>query len=487
MTGNEPLSRKVFKGGFWIFSLRFVSRLLGFIRTIILARLLSPHDFGLLGIAMLVIYALETFTQTGFHTALIRKQDDSSSDLDTIWTVNTIRVILLFLLLYPAAPFISDFFNAPESAAVIRVVAFSMILTGLRNPGIVYFQKKLEFDKIFKFELPSALVDLAVSVALAFILESVWALVWGGLAGNIFRLIMSFVLHPYRPRFHFHKDRFRELFGFGKWVLGSSILIYIVGQADNFFVGKMIGVAALGLYQIALTISYLPSSEISYVISQITYPAYSALQSDRAGFRDACLKVLKTTVFCTALIVALIFSLIDDFTQLFLGPKWIAAVPIIKILVFSSFSATIIDLATPIFLAIGKPRLQTFLQFIRLAVLAGTIYPLSLWSGISGVAFSALLSFLFSSVVGLFMIRRSIQCSIRQLIEIFLVPSLGAIVCIVIMFIIHELLGTGLLSFSACSAFGISSYILFCFLVGKRFNYEINSITTHIFQSLRSV
>ena len=275
---SESLSKKVVRGGMWVFALRFTSRGLGFVRTIILARLLAPEDFGLLGIAMLAIATLESFSQTGFQAALIQKKENVDSYLDTAWTVSAIRGIVLFLILFLFAPVVAKFFNSPQATLVIKVIAVSMLLSGFRNIGIIFFQKDLEFNKQFTYEFSAALTDVAISISLAFILRNVWALVWGGLAGHFIRFIMSYILRPYRPHVSFKKSEFKELFGFGKWVLGSSILGFLIIQGDDIFVGKMLGVTALGLYQMAYLISNLPATEITHVISQVTFPAYSRLQ-----------------------------------------------------------------------------------------------------------------------------------------------------------------------------------------------------------------
>jgi O-antigen/teichoic acid export membrane protein len=190
ITINESvsLSKKVVQGGLWIFALRILNRGLGFIRTIVLVRLLAPEDFGLLGIGMLSIATIETFSQTGFSHALIQKRENIDSYLDTAWTFSAIRSIVLFLILFVSAPLIAKFFNSNQAASVIRVIAFSTLITGFRNIGVLFFFKKLEFSKQFIYELSGTLFDLSVAITLAFMLRNVWALIWGGLAGNLIRL-----------------------------------------------------------------------------------------------------------------------------------------------------------------------------------------------------------------------------------------------------------------------------------------------------------
>ncbi|MBW2000976.1 MAG: oligosaccharide flippase family protein, partial [Deltaproteobacteria bacterium] len=159
-TSVEPLSKKVIRGGIWVFALRFTNRGLGFVRTIILARLLAPSDFGLLGIAMLAIAALETFSQTGFQAALIQKKENVESYLDTAWTVSAVRGIMLFFILFFCAPIVAQFFKSPQATLVIKVIAISTLISGFRNIGILFFQKELEFNKQFIYELSATLVDI---------------------------------------------------------------------------------------------------------------------------------------------------------------------------------------------------------------------------------------------------------------------------------------------------------------------------------------
>jgi O-antigen/teichoic acid export membrane protein len=385
---TESLSTRAIRGGLWVFSLRAINRGLGFIRTIILARLLAPEDFGLLGIAMLSISTLETFSQSGFQAALIQKKENVEPYLDTAWTVSAVRGIALFLILFLSAPVIASFFNSPKATLVIRVVALSTLLTGLRNIGIVFFQKELEFDKQFFYEFSATLVDITVAITLAFILKNVWALVWGGLAANLTRLLMSYVLHGYRPRVRFEKEKFQELFGFGKWVLASSMIIFLITQGDDIFVGKMLGVTALGLYQIAYLISNLPATEITHVISQVTFPAYSKLQYDLPRLREAYLKVLKLTAFMSLPSAGGIFILAPEFTKIFLGDKWMPMVPAMQILCVFGVTRALNATTGPIFHAVGKPFVLAKVSFIQLIFLMLLIYPLAAKAKLVGVSWA---------------------------------------------------------------------------------------------------
>ena len=473
----EPLSKRVVRGGMWVFALRFTNRGLGFIRTIILARLLAPEDFGLLGIAMLAIATLETFSQTGFQAALIQKKENADSYLDTAWTVSAIRGGLLFLILFFSAPLVATFFNSPQATLVIKVIAVSTLLSGFRNIGIIFFQKDLEFNKQFSYELSATLVDLTIAITLAFMLRNVWALVWGGVAANFVRLFMSYILHPYRPQIRFSKGEFKELFGFGKWVLGSSILIFLLSQGDDIFVGKMLGVTALGFYQMAYLISNLPATEVTHVISQVTFPAYSKLQNDVKRLREAYLDVLQLTAFISIPLAGGIFILAPDFTRIFLGEKWMPMVPAMQVLCVLGALRSVGAVSGPIFLALGRPDIEAKLSAAQLVLLAILIYPLTEKWGITGTAAANSIgscSFIFIILSIVIRLVKMGKSEILKLVKCISFPFL-AIIPIFPMerFILRLLAGNDILLFCIVIVTGILVYSLCVYILDRYSDYNV--------------
>ena len=483
----ESLSKKVVRGGMWVFALRFTNRSLGFIRTIILARLLAPEDFGLLGIAMLAIATLETFSQTGFQAALIQKKDNVESYLDTAWTVSAVRGVLLFFILFFSAPMVASFFNSPQATVVIKVIAVSTLLSGFRNIGIIFFQKDLEFNKQFSYELSATLVDLTIAITLAFILRNVWALVWGGLAANFVRVFMSYIFHPYRPRVRLDKGEFKELFGFGKWVVGSGILVFLVTQGDDIFVGKMLGVTALGFYQMAYLISNLPATEITHVISQVTFPAYSKMQNDIPKLREAYLKVLQITAFLSFPIAGLIFVLAPDFTKIFLGEKWMPMVPAMQILVLAGLVRSIAATTGHVFYAVKRVRIDTILQLVRFVILALLIYPFTVKWGLLGAAIVVLLSIFISNIGFSFMVIKITKCSIVDFTKTIIFPLINTIMVGLVILGLKNTMGIGMLEFIMFVCVGVFGYFIAVYISDKCFDYGPQALIKESLKALRSI
>lgn len=422
----EPLSKKVIKGSFWVFSLAIVNRGLSFLRLIVLARLLVPADFGFLEIAMLSIATLESITQTGFQAALIQKKGNIEKYLDTVWTVSAIRGAVLFCILFFSAPVIAGFFHSPEAISVIKVIAISTVLAGFRNIGILFFQKDLKFHKRFFFEFSATVVDFTVAISLAFVLRNYWALIWGGIAANFIRLLMSYIIHPYRPKLRLRGHEFKELFEFGKWIFGSSIVALIVTQGDDIFVGKMMGVAALGLYKMAYLISNMQATEISHVISQVTYPAYSKLQDHPDRLKQAYSKIVQVTLTLSIPISIAIVLLADRFTSLFLGSKWLAVAPLMKLLALTGLLRSIAATAGPLFQGVGKPALDLKMNLWRMAVMLLTIYPFSVYYGINGVCLSVLLSVATTIPIWVTASMKYAHLSLKDLMKILNYPLIGS-------------------------------------------------------------
>lgn len=432
------LSERVVKGGFWVFSLRITQQIFNFIRLIILARVLAPHDFGLMGIALLTMATLETFSQTGFQAALIQKKDNTDTYLDVAWTVLILRGLLLFAILFFVAPYAAVFFKAPLAKLIIQVIGLSVLLQAFTNIGVIYFQKELEFNKQFLYQLSGTLADFIVAISAALILRSVWALVFGLLAGNVVRFIASYLIHPYRPHFSSHLGKAKELFGFGRWVLGSSILVFLITQGDDIFVGKLLGATMLGFYQMAYRISNMPATEITHVISQVAFPAYSKLQDNLPKLREAYLKVLQFTAFLSFPIAGMIFILAPDFTRIFLGEKWMPMVPAMMVLVFAGLVRSMAATTGPIFQAVGKPKIITKWQPVRLFVLVALIYPFTIQWGILGTSLAVFLSNLVSSTGFSVMVLRITKCEVKNFTKRIILPLIITLIMISFMFVLKN-------------------------------------------------
>jgi len=484
---EQSLFPKVIKGGFWVFGLRFIRQFFHLARLIIIARLLAPHDFGLFGIALLTMSILETFSQAGFQQALIQKKERSEDFLNSAWTFLVIRGALLFIMLYLLAPTAAKFFGVPEAKLITQVLGVSVLLGSLTNIGVIYFQKELEFNKQFILGFITIVVDFVVAVAAAVIMRNVWALVFGVLAGNIAGLILSYFLHPFRPRIKFSKYEVISLFRFGKWVWSSSVLVFLITQGDDIFVGKILGVAMLGYYQMAYKISNIPATEISHIISQVTFPAYSKIQDNLPRLREAYLKVLQLTAFLSFPIAGLIFIFAPDFTRIFLGEKWMSIVPAMQILVFAGLIRSIAVNSGFVFLAVGKPKIDTFWQIVRFIIIVVLIYPFSKHMGIAGTSLVIFISILISSVGFSLSAIKITQCELKVFIRSLGLPMINGIFVILLILGLKSFLVMGAGVFILLVIIGIFTYILISFILDNFYTYSLRSLIRNSIRAFKSI
>ncbi|RKY46101.1 MAG: lipopolysaccharide biosynthesis protein, partial [Candidatus Neomarinimicrobiota bacterium] len=281
--------------------------------------------------------------------------------------------------------------------------------------------------KEFIYQFAGTLADFIVAVSAVLILKNVWALVFGLLAGNFARFVVSYLIHPYRPHLSSDLGKAKELFGFGKWILGSSILIFIGAYIDDISVGRLLGSAALGFYQMAYRISNMPATEITYVIASIAFPAYSKVQDCQVRLKQSYFRIMRLTVAISIPIAVGIVLLAPEFTIIFLGEKWMPMVPAMQLLAVAGLIKSIISTGSPLFTGSGHPNFEFYMQLIRGLIIIIAIYPLTIYMGISGAALCVILSIVGMIVVWYPFSRNITKSSWREYADAFWPPSLSSL------------------------------------------------------------
>lgn len=427
---RESLTHKVIQGGFWIFLARGLVQVTGIINSVILARLLAPSDFGLMGIALMTLGMLEGLTNMGFREALVQRKGDLGKHLDTVWTISIIRGLVLFLTIFILAPLVARFFENPKASSVIRVVSLSLFFSGFINIGVIYFLKELDFRKQFIYDLSGTLTNVLVALPLAYVIGSVWALVFGLLSSSLTTAIASYIVHPYRPSLRFNLDRVKDLVNYGKWITVSQILLVLLGRADSIFVGKILGTTTLGFYQLAYKFPTIPVTEITTAAYQLTFPVYSKLQDNIERLRRGYLTTLRFISFISAPLAAGMFIMVPDFVRVFLGDKWTPAVSCMQVFCLYSFASSISANTGPLFQAVGRPNLVSKIVFLRLIITAALLYPFSLWWGITGTAIAVLASALIMDPVAFYEAIKIIECDKKEFCKLVFVPVVSSLVMV---------------------------------------------------------
>lgn len=467
---SASLSQRTAKSSLWLVIFRVFDQVFRLIRTIILARLLSPVDFGLFGITLMAVSLLDTFSQSGFHHAMVHKKQDIGSYLNTSFVVQIVRGIFLALILFISAPYISLFFNVPGSEAILRVMCLAILIQGMTNVAVVYLSKELKFQKYFLYQISGTIADLLVSVFLAIVMRNVWALVYGFLAGAIVRCVISYFVYFYIPRFKFDFSKAKELFSYGKWVFGSNIVGFFMSQIDSFFIAKISGVVSLGFYQIAYKVPSILGME---VLAGATFPAYAKIQDDKQKLKEAYLKTTKIFSFILLPIAGGVFVVATDFIKLFLGANWLPSLWPMRILTLSTLVWTMAVVSDYLFLAVGKPNIQVRWTSIKLVVMLVFLYPLILKFGLSGASLVVLIGSLIAASGLVFEALNIIKCRFAELFNIIFSSFSNALIMSFLVYFLRFFLPDGFLSFILVVFSGVIIYLLLTIISDKIFDNKM--------------
>ncbi len=372
-------------GSIWMVGLRWALRLLGVVNIAILARLLTPEDFGLVAMATAIVALTRVFFELGVDYALIRKADATSEHFDAAWTIRLVQCVCLSLFLLIISPHAAEYYSEPSIVDMLRVLAVGAIFQGLSNIGIVSFRKELEFGKEFRFAVVTKAVSIGTTIALAFTLRTYWALILGILTANLVECVFSYLFHTYRPRVNFRSAG--EIWSFSKWMITLQIANYFSSKFDRVLLGGAVPAAQLGHYTIGIEISQMTTSELVAPVSRALVPGMAKLQHVPKRLRAAFLKTLGATAIVTLPTGVGIILVADQLIPLVLGPQWMPAIGITKIASVYLIMSTLGSAALNICLVTGHISKVSVLSFLRAVVFIALFFPIFNAEGIYGVMY----------------------------------------------------------------------------------------------------
>jgi O-antigen/teichoic acid export membrane protein len=376
----------------WITLLRVLTRLLTFLRLAILGRLLTPTQFGFFGIASLILSLLEILTETGINVFIVQEKNHIKKYINSAWVVSITRGIILSFLILCFAPFITSFFKAPDSYSTIILIAIVPFIRGFINPAIIIYQKDLLFHKEFRLRTFLFFVDVVCSIIVGFFTRSAISFVYGLIASAIIEVILSYMLFTLRPKLEFHYGQIKYIIHRGSWVTFTGIFLYFSDNGDNITIGKILGSASLGIYQVAYKFSTLPISEITSVVNQVIFPVYVKFSEDKDRLWKAFSKVMMLSSIGAFALGGVIFIFARPLILFFMGEQWVAAIPSIQILAIYGILRTIFGNFPPLFLAVGKQSYVAQMTFCRAVGLCVIVIPLVIHYGMLGAGYAMLAS-----------------------------------------------------------------------------------------------
>ena len=388
----SSLKQKTIKGVVWSSVQRFGTMAITFASNIILARLLSPDDYGCIGMLMIFISLSASFIDGGFGSALIQKKEPTNEDYSTIFYWNIALSLVLYGVLFMCAPLIASFYRIPLLSDVLRVQGVVLIFNALSIIQQNQLRKKLLFKKLAIVNITSALVSLGVAIVMAYKGYGVWALVAQQISLSVINAIMFWIVGHWAPDRVFSWQSFKELFKFGGFMLLSHLFGTLSNEIQGLLVGRMFNPATMGLYTQAYRLEGSAATATSSIIDQVTYPVLASYQDNRPHFVSALNRFIQIPAFVCSLVMMVMIVVAKPLIILLYSAKWVDCVPYFQILCTAGLAVCLQGSANNAIAAVGKSKVFFTWTIIKrtltivlcvIGILVGGMYGL-LWSCVAG-------------------------------------------------------------------------------------------------------
>jgi O-antigen/teichoic acid export membrane protein len=422
------INKSITKGAIWMVLMRFVIKSIAIVSTMILARLLTPADFGIMALATSICAFIELLRAFGFDTVLIQKQNVTASHYNTAWTLQVLFSLIVSTLLILFSTLVSDYYHDPRLENVLKIMAVTILLNGLNNIGLVEFRKKLNFNKEFYYQVTIKLCGFCITIPLVWYLRSYWGLLIGMLSTNFIALVLSYKMQNYRPRGVL--SEWKDILGFSSWLFFNNILFFLTQHAQNFVLGKFGGSNALGLLAISNEIGTITTTEIVAAINRAAYPVYAKVSSDKQALKEVYLSVFSKIVLISFPSAIGIMVTAPLFVPVLLGEKWNAAIDVIQIIALASALTSLNTNASYIYLVQAKQRITTLLMLLWL----GLFIPLLLYlvpvkgKEVLGVAYAMLISTSIMFPINQIILKKHLNFFWSELIAVLYRPLIASII-----------------------------------------------------------
>lgn len=426
MSGNYQ--SKTAKGVVWMLLFKWVERGLGFISTLMLVRLLSPADFGMVSMALSFIFMAEMLAAFSFDVALIQNANATKDHYHSAWTANVMLGSAIAVGMLALAIPISRFYNQPRVLPVICALALGPLISSLENIGVVAFRKELDFRKEFAFQVTRKIIGFCVTIPLAFTIQSYWALVAGILASKLGGTCMSYWVHPFRPKFSIKEVP--ALLRFSKWLLLNNLVNFFKERSTDFLIGRFFGAAPLGVFNVNKEFASMPANEFGMPMNRALFAGFSKTAQDKPAFRSLYTNASGMIALIGVPAGAGIFAVAHYLVPVALGKQWLSGVPVMELLSLHSalmmFHGTIVTAI----IAIGQPAGATKISALFTAIMLAGVFLLTGRFGPMGAAMAVFAAAILTTPLYLMQLKKFAGVPLSNFARVSWRPALASVVMI---------------------------------------------------------
>jgi len=433
------LKQKTVSGLLWSFVDAMAEQGITFVVSIILARLLSPREFGLIGMITVFIAVSESFINSGFSSALIRKKNCTDTDFSTVFFFNLVAGVLLFLILFFSASAISGFFNEPELTAILKVLGIVLIIDSLTLIQKTILTKRIDFKLQARISVIASIGSGVIAIALAFYGLGVWALVAQRIVKQGLNSLFLWKCNQWRPLLVFSKDSFKELFGYGSKLLISGLIDTIYNNVYYLIIGKFFSAQELGYYTRADGFHKLPSQNLNTIVSRVTFPILSEIQDDNTRLRNYYRKLIRIIMFVTFVLMIGMAAVAEPMIYTLIGAKWKSAIIYLQMLCFVGMMYPLHALNLNMLKVQGRSDLFLKLEIIKKIIAIPTIV-IGILFGIKIMIAGMMVNTLIAFYLNSYWSGKKIGYSFKQQVKDILPSFFLALTMGVLVYLLGELL-----------------------------------------------
>jgi O-antigen/teichoic acid export membrane protein len=426
------LKKRAVDGLFWTFLERFSLQGISFVISIMLARLLMPEEFGLIGMVTVFIAIAMTLRDSGLTSSLIRTKDPDESDYSTVFFTNLIASIVLYALLFFLAPFIAAFFNKPELTTIVQVLGLKIIIGAFSSVQNTRLTKAMKFKKQLTIQVPSVVVGGVGGIAFAYLGYGVWSLVYMNLIQFTVASIQLWFTSDWRPRFIFSKEKFKTHFSFGYKLTLSGLLDTVYQNIYHIIIGKYFSAAQLGFYTRAQSTKQLPVANISAALNKVTYPMLAEIQHDDKKLKEVYRRLMQQVLFWIAPLLTGAGVLAEPLFRFLFTEKWLPAVPYFQILCIVGIMYPLHAYNLNVLLVKGRSDLFLRLEIIKKIYVTIGVF-LAIPFGIMGLLYFQVLStfvaFFINTHYSGKLIHYKVWEQVKDIAPIFLMSAVMGVAC----------------------------------------------------------
>ena len=424
----------------WVGLSTVVVKVLSFIAiTLVLARVLEPSDFGLVGIAWLAINAFDFLREMGISSALIYRQDDDDGvAADVAFIALIISSIVIYIVIFLISPLIELFFrDAHGLTPVLRVLGLIMIINGISQTPYTLLAKNLQFRNKAIPEIIAGVTNSVIAIVLALRGFGVWALVIGYLVGGVMRTSLVWFFTSWRPKPRFDRQVWREMIDYGRHIVGSRFMIFGITNLDDALIGRMLGATSLGFYTFAYRLSNVPATHVTRLVNSVMFPAYSKIQEDHKRVRRIFFDTIQAVGLISIPLALGTMVLGPNFVHNYYQGKWDASILAMQWLVIYGLARSIAANMGNIYRSLGKPQWLTYLATWRLITMGVLLVPAIWWRGIIGVSILSAVVAVVDFAIAAWMVNRLLgggyRPYFRRLGPIFLISGISVTIAFLTM------------------------------------------------------